>query len=43
MVNANKELLIHVLFNLIKNALYFIRAAKKGEVTNLYGGGFKIQ
>lgn len=33
MVNANKELLIHVLFNLIKNALYFIRAAKKGEVT----------
>lgn len=32
-VNANKELLIHVLFNLIKNAVYFIHSAGKGEVT----------
>lgn len=32
-VNANKELLVHVLFNLIKNALYFIHSAGKGEIT----------
>ncbi len=29
---GDRETLIHVLFNLIKNALYFIEAAEKGEV-----------
>lgn len=30
---GNKELMIHVLFNLIKNALYFIEQMNKGEIT----------
>ncbi len=30
--NGNKELMIHILFNLIKNALYFIAKAEKGEI-----------
>ncbi len=30
---GNQEMVIHVLFNLIKNALYFIQAANKGEIT----------
>lgn len=30
---GEKDLMIHVLFNLIKNALFFIKKAKKGEIT----------
>ena len=32
-VRGNKELLIHLLFNLLKNSLYYIAAAGKGEIT----------
>tara|TARA_A100000171_G_C2130017_1_gene146080 strand:+ start:1198 stop:2418 length:1221 start_codon:yes stop_codon:yes gene_type:complete len=31
-IAGNQELLIHVFFNLLKNSLYFIHAAGKGEV-----------
>jgi signal transduction histidine kinase len=31
-VKANPDLLKHVLFNLLKNALYYIKAARKGEI-----------
>ena len=30
---GDREIFIHVLFNLIKNALYFIQAAEKGQIT----------
>lgn len=30
---GNKELTIHILFNLLKNALYYIAAARKGDIT----------
>lgn len=32
MITANYELLVHVLFNLIKNALYHIHSVGKGEI-----------
>jgi signal transduction histidine kinase len=33
MIRGDQELLIHVIFNLLKNALYFLEAAQKGEIT----------
>jgi PAS domain S-box-containing protein len=39
MVKAKKLLLIHVFFNLIKNALYYIAAAGKGKITVTLEGG----
>jgi signal transduction histidine kinase len=30
---GNQELMVHVLFNLIKNALYYLREANKGEIS----------
>ncbi|MGA2655676.1 MAG: HAMP domain-containing sensor histidine kinase [Gammaproteobacteria bacterium] len=32
MIQGDKELLSHLFFNLLKNALYFLEAAKKGEI-----------
>lgn len=32
-IQGDKELLIHVFFNLLKNALYFIEATQKGDIT----------
>ncbi len=33
MIQGDEELLTHVVFNLLKNALYYIEAAQKGEIT----------
>lgn len=31
--NGNEELMIHVFFNLLKNALYYLKEANKGEIS----------